>query len=85
MEAQLDALGDCDAASVHGERGVAGIETTWTQISPYCLRWGDFTIVKVGSSRGWRYELWLKKNQLVVDLSSAQHAMDERRKVITGI
>jgi hypothetical protein len=85
MSEGLEQSSDIGADGEEHGSGSERTQETWTQISPWCLRCGDYTIVKVGSSRGWRYELWLKQTQLLVDLLSAQHAMDERRKVITGI
>lgn len=42
----------------------------------YCIRNGDFTIVKIGCPDGWRYELWRLTEQLEVNLPSAQEAID---------
>lgn len=48
----------------------------WTFVSEYCIRRGDYTICKIGSADGWRYELWLLKEQLAVNLLSAQAAIE---------
>lgn len=41
----------------------------------YCIRNGDFTIVKIGGADGWRFELWKLTEQLKVNLRSQQAAI----------
>lgn len=48
---------------------------SWTQVSAYCLRNGNYTIAKIGSKRGWSYELWNGKQQLIVNLSRSADAL----------
>jgi hypothetical protein len=49
---------------------------SWETVSPYCRRSGSFTVVKVGSASGWRYELWHGKEQVSVNHMTAQDAVD---------
>lgn len=48
----------------------------WKCVSEYCIRNGDYTIVRIGGADGWRYELWRLKEQLAVSLPSAQAAIE---------
>lgn len=48
----------------------------WEFVSEYCIRNGDYTVVRTGSADGWRYELWRLKEQLEVNLLSAQAAIE---------
>ncbi len=47
----------------------------WKRVSDYCISNGDFTIVRIGGADGWRYELWQLKEQLEVNLPSAEAAI----------
>lgn len=47
----------------------------WQQISPYCLRNGEWTIAKIGGSRGWTYELYRAAENIGVGMRSAEEAM----------
>lgn len=47
----------------------------WAYVSDYCIRRGDYTVIKIGSADGWRYELWQLNEQLVVNLQSAEVAI----------
>lgn len=51
----------------------------WQFVSDYCIRRGDFTITKIGGVSGWTYELWRMREQLQVNLSSAEAALDAHR------
>jgi hypothetical protein len=48
----------------------------WTFVSEYCIRNGDFTIVRIGGADGYRYELWKLKEQLEVNLITAEAALE---------
>lgn len=48
----------------------------WMQVSPYCIRREDYTVIKIGGADGWTYELWRLNEQLVVNLTSAQAAIE---------
>jgi hypothetical protein len=48
----------------------------WTYVSDYCIRNGDYTICRIGGADGSRYELWKLKEQLAVNLPSAQAAIE---------
>lgn len=48
----------------------------WVYVSDYCLTRGDFTIVRIGTADGVRYELWKLKEQLAVNLPTAESAID---------
>lgn len=48
----------------------------WEFVSDYCIKCGDFTIVRIGGADGWRYELWKLNEQLAVNLPSAQAAIE---------
>lgn len=48
----------------------------WTYVSDYCIKRDDFTICRVGGAEGYRYELWNLTEQLVVNLPSAQAAIE---------
>ncbi len=52
----------------------------WEFVSEYCIRNGDYTIVRIGNAAGWSYELWRLKEQLVVNLPSAQAALEVPRE-----
>lgn len=48
----------------------------WAYVSGYCIRNGNYTICKIGTADGVRYELWKLKEQLAVNLPSAQAAIE---------
>jgi hypothetical protein len=48
----------------------------WEFVSDYCIRRGDYTIVRIGNAGGWSYELWRLKEQLFVNLPSAEAAIE---------
>jgi len=48
----------------------------WTVVSDYCIKRGDFTICRIGSAAGWTYELWRLKENLAVNLPTAQAAIE---------
>lgn len=48
----------------------------WAYVSDYCIKRDDFTICRIGSADGWRYELWHLKEQLEVNLPSTQAAIE---------
>lgn len=48
----------------------------WTYVSEYCIRSGDYTVVKIGGANGWTYEIWKLKEQLAIGLPSAQAAIE---------
>jgi len=48
----------------------------WSYVSEYCIRRGEYTICKIGSADGWRYELWRLSEQLAVNLPSAEAAIE---------
>lgn len=52
----------------------------WAYVSEYCIRNGDYTICKIGGADGYRYELWKLTEQLVVNLPSAQAAIEVPRE-----
>lgn len=59
----------------------------WQFVSEYCIRNGDYTICKIGTADGVRYELWKLKEQLFVNLPTAQAAIEvfnEQSNVSTG-
>jgi hypothetical protein len=47
----------------------------WEYVSEYCIKRDDFTICRIGSADGMRYELWKLKEQLAVNLPSAEEAL----------
>jgi hypothetical protein len=49
----------------------------WERLSGYCIRRGDFYICCVSG----KFELWRGREQLVVNLQSAQAAIEEWQKV----
>jgi hypothetical protein len=49
---------------------------SWETVDSYCRRSGAFTVAKVGSASGWRYELWHGKEQVSVNHMTAQEAVD---------
>lgn len=48
----------------------------WSFVSEYCIRRGDYTVCKIGSADGWTYELWKLNEQLVVNLPTAEEAIE---------
>jgi hypothetical protein len=48
----------------------------WEYVSDYCIKRGDYTICKIGSADGWRYELWRLTEQIAVNMPSAQAAIE---------
>lgn len=48
----------------------------WEFVSDFCIRNGDFTICRIGTVDGRRYELWKLSEQLAVNLLSAQAAIE---------
>ena len=44
--------------------------------NPYAIRRGEWTVCRIGSASGWSYELWSGKQQIEVNLPSAQAAID---------
>jgi hypothetical protein len=51
----------------------------WERLSDWCIRSPDglWTICKIGAAKGYVYELWHLKNQIVVNLPSADAAIRE--------
>jgi hypothetical protein len=48
----------------------------WSYVSEYCIKRDDYTVIRVGNADGWSYELWRLKEQLFVNLPSAQAAIE---------
>lgn len=48
----------------------------WEYVSDYCIKRGDYTICKIGSADGWRYELWRLTEQIAVNMPSTQAAIE---------
>lgn len=48
----------------------------WAYVSEYCIRNGDYTICKIGTADGVRYELWQLKEQIEVNLPDAHAAIE---------
>lgn len=48
----------------------------WTYVSEYCIKRDDFTICRIGGADGDRYELWQLKEQLAVNLPTAEAAIE---------
>lgn len=53
----------------------------WSQVNNYCIRNDDYTICKIGGVDGWKYELWRLTEQLAVNLSTLEAAIEVWREV----
>ena len=63
MEPGTAAGFDGDSSWSNDERGSSSHPQAWTPIGENCWRRGDHTIVRYGTERGWRFELWHLKEQ----------------------
>lgn len=52
----------------------------WLRVSSYCIRSGDYTICKIGSADGWKYELWHLSEQISVNLLTLDESIEVHRE-----
>lgn len=57
----------------------------WARVSNYCIRNGDYTICKIGAVEGWKYELWRLTEQLAVNLSTSDAAIEVWRHEMSAL
>jgi hypothetical protein len=52
----------------------------WTQLSECCWRRGNETIVRYGTNRGWRFEIWHGKEQGLGNFKTFEAAVESEDK-----
>lgn len=75
METRFESRVDGRAAGRDDQRRASSHTSAWTPIGENCWRNGDHTIVRYGTDRGWRFELWKLKEQGMGNFKSFEAAV----------